>query len=190
MSDIHQLVYASRATFQPADNGGGVEPEVARILMQSRRNNPRRQLVGALYYGDGCFFQCLEGPRATLDELFGRLQEDSRHRDVMVLRRQPVDAPSFVDWSMKYVPAAGDVQTLLAMHGKDRFDPYAFDDALLEAMVGLLHHRSDADSLNPVSVPARAAPAAARRTTSGGGRWLVPALLAIAAVAAALWWLR
>lgn len=190
MSDIHQLVYASRATFQPTDNGGGVEPEVARILMQSRRNNPRRGLVGALYYGDGCFFQCLEGPRASIDDLFGRLQADPRHRDVLVLRRHEIAAPSFAEWSMKYVPTAGDVQTLLAMHGKDRFDPYAFDERLIEAMVGLLHHRADSDGLNPVAPPPRAARAMPEETHEGGARWLLPVLVfvavAVAAVAAVL----
>ncbi|WP_100243649.1 BLUF domain-containing protein [Dyella ginsengisoli] len=190
MSDIQQLVYASRATFQPSNNGGGVEPAVARILMQSRRNNPRRDLVGALYYGDGCFFQCLEGPGAAIDELFGRLLADPRHRDVKVLRRQAIGAPSFADWSMKYVPAASDVQTLLAMHGKGRFDPYDFDDSLLEAMVGLLHRRADADSLNPVSIPAPAAAAGTGARVQPGRSWLVPALLAIAAAAAVAWWLR
>ncbi|HEX5305759.1 MAG TPA: BLUF domain-containing protein [Dyella sp.] len=158
MPDIQQLVYASRATFQASDNGGGVEPEVARILMQSRRNNPRRGLVGALYYGDGCFFQCLEGPQGEIDKLYEELMKDPRHRDLTVLRRQFIASTSFAGWSMKYVPAASDVQTLLAMHGKSRFDPYSFDNELLDAMVTLLHHRSS-EGLNPM--PAAPGPRAA-----------------------------
>lgn len=40
----------------------GIEPSVARILSQSRLNNARRGLVGALYFGGGgCCFQYLEG---------------------------------------------------------------------------------------------------------------------------------
>ena len=197
MSDIQQLVYASRATFQPTDNGGGVEPEVARILMQSRRNNPRRGLVGALYYGDGCFFQCLEGPQAEIDTLYGQLMTDPRHCDLTVLRRQSIGSTSFAGWSMKYVPAATDVQTLLALHGKDRFDPYRFDDALLDAMVTLLHHRSEGDGLNPMPraaigvrpgkpVPA-VQPVAPRR---GVGTRLARVALAIAVVALAALLLR
>ena len=197
MSDIQQLVYASRATFQSTDNGGGVEPEVARILMQSRRNNPRRGLVGALYYGDGCFFQCLEGPQGEIDKLYEQLMKDPRHRDLTVLRRQFIGHTSFAGWSMKYVPAATDVQTLLALHGKDRFDPYSFDNALLDAMVTLLHHRSEGDGLNPMrpaAVGARSGKpgpavqsAASRRSL---GTRLVWVALAIAAVAVAAFLLR
>lgn len=197
MSDIQQLVYASRATFQSTANGGGVEPEVARILMQSRRNNPRRGLVGALYYGDGCFFQCLEGPQGEIDKLYEQLMKDPRHRDLTVLRRQFIGHTSFAGWSMKYVPAATDVQTLLALHGKDRFDPYSFDNALLDAMVTLLHHRSESDGLNPMPPAAVGArpgkpvpavqPAASRRSL---GTRLVWVALAIAAVAVAAFLLR
>lgn len=195
MSDIQQLVYASRATFQPVDNGGGVEPEVARILMQSRRNNPRRGLVGALYYGDGCFFQCLEGPQAEIDALHAQLLEDPRHGELVVLRRQFIGSTSFAGWSMKYVPAAGDVQTLLALHGKDRFDPYSFDPALLDAMVTLLHHRSG-DGLNPMppaAAPSRHAspvpavqPAAPRRSLGVRMAWVVAAIAVVAVAAIAL----
>jgi hypothetical protein len=192
MPDIQQLVYASRATFQSTDNGGGVEPEVGRILMQSRRNNPRRGLVGALYYGDGCFFQCLEGPHAAIDTLYEQLMKDPRHRDLTVLRRQFIGATSFAGWSMKYVPAATDVQTLLALHGKDRFDPYRFDDALLDAMVTLLHRRSDGDDLNPMPAPTGARPgrsvpalqpAAPRRSLGTRLVWVALAIAAVALVA-------
>jgi hypothetical protein len=70
MADLQRMVYASRATFAPSRQGNGIDVEVARILMQSRRNNPRRGLVGALYYGDGAFFQCLEGEPAAIDEVY------------------------------------------------------------------------------------------------------------------------
>jgi hypothetical protein len=171
MSDIQQLVYASRASFKPAANGGGVEPEVARILAQSRHNNPRRQLVGALYYGDGCFFQCLEGPQDAIDALYEQLMVDSRHSDLKVLLRKSIGATSFAGWSMKYVPAATDVQNLLATRGLSKFDPYAFDNALLDAMVGLLHRRAGEASAAPVSAsPGPVAPAAAARKAGAAAK--------------------
>ena len=51
-----RLAYASEATFlaQPVDKG--VEPNVARILMASRSNNTKNDIVGGLYYGDDRFF--------------------------------------------------------------------------------------------------------------------------------------
>ena len=47
MSDLQRMVYASRATFAPSLQGSGIELDVARILMQSRRNNPRRGTASA-----------------------------------------------------------------------------------------------------------------------------------------------
>lgn len=55
-SEYQRFVYASRAAFPTAAKGPGIDPEIARILMQSRRNNPNAGRVGALYFADGCFF--------------------------------------------------------------------------------------------------------------------------------------
>jgi len=155
MADYEELVYASRATFPPTQAAGAVEREVARILLQSRLNNPRRGLVGALYYGDGCFFQCLQGPRPALESTFGAISRDPRHRDVTVLRRQPVATLSFSGWAMKYVPAASDVRALLVRQGLKRFDPYAFDAETLERMIALLQRQpGDTPRQSPAAAPA------------------------------------
>jgi len=143
MSDLQRLVYVSRATFAPSRQSSGIDLEVARILMQSRRNNPRKGLVGALYYGDGCFFQCLEGESAAIDELCARIADDPRHKDMQVLGREPIKARSFSIWAMKYVPNASAVQALMARHGRRQFDPYTFDAALVGAMLDLLRQGAD-----------------------------------------------
>jgi len=158
MSDYEELVYASRATFPPSQAPGAVEREVGRILLQSRRNNPRGGLVGALYYGDGCFFQCLQGPRPALETLFGAISRDPRHRDVTVLRRQPVTTLAFSGWAMKYVPAAADVKALLARQGLKRFDPFAFDTETLERMIALLQRQPGDVPQQAPEVPAVASP--------------------------------
>lgn len=147
MSDLQRLVYASRATFAPSRGGSGIDLEVARILMQSRRNNPRTGLVGALYYGEGCFFQCLEGEPEAIDELCARIATDPRHKDMRVLGRHPIETCSFSVWAMKFVPNASAVQALMTQHGRKRFDPFTFDDALSAAMIDLLRQRADADML-------------------------------------------
>ena len=73
MPSLLRLTYASRARFDDVNGSAGIHPEVSRILIQSRRNNPRSGLVGALYFGDGCFFQVLEGPAAEVEALYQRL---------------------------------------------------------------------------------------------------------------------
>ncbi len=143
VSEYQRLVYASRATFKPIGNGTGIDPEIARILMQSRRNNPANGLVGALYYADGYFFQCLEGRVAAIEQLYARLHHDPRHTDLKILGRQAISAPSFSTWAMKFVPNAKEVSALLARHNRKVFDPSTFDTATIRELVELLLHGSN-----------------------------------------------
>ncbi len=137
-TNLVRLVYASRATFSVGQDNATLNADVARILMQSRRNNPANGLVGALYFAEGCFFQCLEGPAEAVDALYERLPRDPRHRDLIVLSRESVQKPSFSGWSMKFVPNASVVRQLLDRHHLSSFDPYKFSPAMLADMVELL----------------------------------------------------
>ena len=142
-----RIVYASRATFPAIRNGAGIHPEIARILIQSRRNNARRRVVGGLYFADGCFFQCLEGPADVVETLYQKLHSDPRHRDLKVLDRREIAAPRFREWAMKHVPDAPEVRDLLARHGRTGFEPYSFGPGLVEGMVELLLGRPDIGAL-------------------------------------------
>ncbi|MFN3580749.1 MAG: BLUF domain-containing protein, partial [Pseudomonas sp.] len=104
MTDLIRIVYISRATFATSTAANGVEPTVARILSVSRSNNRKNGLVGMLYYGDGCFFQCLEGETSKVQALYKTLLKDSRHTDLKILASEQIKRLSFPDWSMKYVP--------------------------------------------------------------------------------------
>ncbi len=149
-SPFIRLVYASRATFPAGLDNASLNSDLARILMQSRRNNPANGLVGALYFADGCFFQCLEGPAEAVDALYKRLPADPRHRDLTVLSRETIQQPSFSNWSMKFVPNAAVVRQLLDRHKVPTFDPYAFSPAMLSEMINLLLKGPDASlSANP-----------------------------------------
>lgn len=138
-----RLAYASKANFEERPREHGVEPHVARILMASRRNNPKRGLVGGLYYGDGFFFQCLEGESEEVHDLFNRLREDDRHREVTLLMETPINDYSFEDWSMKYVPVDEKVAGFLDKAGLERFNPFVFDTAMTEDMIGVLQNARD-----------------------------------------------
>lgn len=181
---LQQLVYASRATFEASTQTQTAEPEVRRILQESQRNNPQRGLVGALYFGDGCFFQCLEGDEAEIDRLLDGLHRDARHRDLKVLRRTPIKQTSFARWTMKYVPVAGDVQLLLRKHGRHRFDPYVFDAPLLDNMIALLQKRPDAPGDGATDIDsAHARPA---KSTNASPAALIIAGIALATAIVAL----
>lgn len=144
MSNLVQLVYVSRALFPASNNPSAVEPEVAQILAVSRTNNKRNGLVGVLYYGNGCFFQCLEGEVQAVDLLYAKLHYDARHNDLKLLSRRDISQVSFQKWSMKYVSVDIDMKILLASKGHAIFDPYKFKDETVQAILGLLLKASQA----------------------------------------------
>lgn len=181
MTDLQQFVYISRANFAAHRQGRGVPPEVGRILIQSRLNNPRRGLVGALYYGNGCFFQCLEGGAQAIDALYADLLKDPRHRDLKVLHRQDIRQPSFSEWEMKYVPDAAQVRDLMRRRGRVDFDPYRFDPATVGAMVELL--RKGADGMPPAERVEPAVGPFRRRIVRGTAMALVALAVLIAVIA-------
>lgn len=137
MSNLIQLVYISRATIETTQNDY-IVPEVAKILRVSRHNNRARNIVGALYYGNGFFFQCLEGEEQAVQALYEILKTDPRHRDLKIISKKSISERSFGNWEMKYLPAEEEVQKLLRTLGLTHFDPYQFDEAKTNSMLQLL----------------------------------------------------
>ncbi len=125
-----QLTYASTATFK-TDIPGGIESEVARILLQSRRNNAKIAVGGVLHYGDGYFFQCLEGEEAIVNYTYNRVAKDLRHKNVKILSRTHVQQRLFENWSMKYLALEKNLLNVMRLHGLDSFNPYAFSQPLI-----------------------------------------------------------
>lgn len=150
MNQLMRVTYVSRSTFKPFGAQSGIEPNVARILSQSRRNNMHRNLVGVLYYGNGCFFQCLEGNSDDIEKLLESLRRDPRHRDLEILSREPIEYLSFMDWNMKYVSVDQKVQELLKQHQMKRFDPYQFNTEMIQQLVNVFHQ--SAEQLSPVEI--------------------------------------
>lgn len=184
MSEIIELVYASRAAFAPA-GGGGIEPEVARILAQSRRNNPRQNIGGVLCYKDGYFFQCLEGEPHDVEAVYQRIARDPRHQEIRLLSRRTVTRRRFTSWAMKYAAVADDTHRLLQKHGLDRFNPYVFGNDMTRALVSLLHAATDPNA-DPEPRPSPGKPhdvQPAPRRLAGGALAMAVAAMAVALVA-------
>jgi hypothetical protein len=91
------LAYYSSATqaFETASLGP--------VLETSQRNNTRAGVTGLLCHYDGSFLQFLEGEPEAVTETFSRISADPRHRQVLVVYRQPITARAFADWSMSLV---------------------------------------------------------------------------------------
>jgi len=141
---LYRLTYASRSTFKPFLNEGGVDSNIAQILHTARESNKRAGLVGALYYGNGCFFQCLEGKKEKIDVLFEKLLKDGRHKDLKILSYEPIIKSGFSSWEMKYATIDNEVRSFLRQHGITKFDPYKFTDQMTTNLVEMLQKADDA----------------------------------------------
>lgn len=127
---LERLVYESTATGTTASIGN-----LAVILAESQRNNDREGLTGALAAHRDRYIQVVEGPAQALDALLRRLECDPRHRDVVLLGREPIETRLFGRWSMasaRITPAYGAaLDTLVA---DDQLTPPKVIRVLLDAL--------------------------------------------------------
>lgn len=143
MSTLLQIIYISRSTFNSTDSLNKIEPNVARILAKSRINNRKNGLVGVLYFGDGVFFQCLEGDEATINQLMSKLEADPRHQDLKVVSKKYINQLSFADWAMKFAPIDAKIVRFLKANGFERFDPYLFSEETVSKFLDELFYADD-----------------------------------------------
>jgi hypothetical protein len=190
MAQLIRIIYISRSTFKSSKSNSAIEPNVGRILTQSRINNKHNGLVGVLYFGDGCFFQCLEGEDSAVDALYTRLQVDPRHKDIKLLSREPIRALSYEEWAMKFVPLDMQMTQLMREGGLERFDPYRFDKQMVDKVMSLLGQSTSQTTAAEVEKLISQSIAEPTDEKSVMPLWLIAALLVMAAVAAGILFLR
>ena len=128
-----RLLYASRAV----DNNGDA---IASILAHSRQYNPTCGITGILCYGGGVFLQAIEGGRMVVSELYGHIQKDPRHKDVVLLDYEEISERRFGSWTMGTVNLLKLNHSILLKYSeKAELDPYAASGkvslALLEELM-------------------------------------------------------
>ncbi len=143
MKKLIQVIYISRSTFESLESVNQIEPNVARILAKSRVNNRKSGLVGVLYFGDGAFFQCLEGEEEAVVTLLTKLETDPRHKDIKILSRKNIDELSFGVWAMKFTPLDEKITQFLKENGLQSFDPYQFTPEITDKFMSLLFSAND-----------------------------------------------
>lgn len=95
------LLYMSRATRPMA------MAEIDGLLERARTRNEALGVTGALLHYSGRFMQVLEGEPESVEGCFRRILDDVRHAGVRRLHAAPIEAPRFVQWSMRYISATG-----------------------------------------------------------------------------------
>ncbi|MBL8339140.1 MAG: BLUF domain-containing protein [Rhodoferax sp.] len=128
-----RLLYASRAV----DTS---EAAIDAILTQSRNSNPLCGITGILCYGGGVFLQAIEGGRMPVNELYGHIQKDVRHKDVVLLHYEEITERRFGGWTMGQVNVSRiNASILLKYAERPELDPYAVSGrvslALLEELM-------------------------------------------------------
>ncbi len=128
-----RLLYASRAVDTSAE-------AIEDILAQSRLSNPTSGITGILCYGGGIFLQAIEGGRMTVSELFGHIQKDVRHKDVVLLHYEEISERRFGGWTMGRVNLSKLNHSILLKYSeRPELDPYAVSGkvslALLEELM-------------------------------------------------------
>lgn len=99
MGQIHYLTYVSRMTLK-----AGVTPRtLSDIMTVAQRENSAHQITGFLCFGNGYFFQYIEGEKSAIEQLFGNIQRDGRNRDVTLKSKGVIEQRLFQDWQMLMV---------------------------------------------------------------------------------------
>ena len=105
---MHALLYRSRA------RPGLLAHDLNAIIASGEAKNPARDLTGLLLYAEmdavpgapGQFLQWIEGPKESVEDMYGTIESDERHTAVEVLGRGPT------------AELAGDAEALLDREGR------------------------------------------------------------------------
>lgn len=94
---LMQLTYISKISW-----AGKLNPRtLADIQQLATANNYQHGITGILCYGNGCFFQCIEGDKSELSVLKDNICiRDHRHKDVRVHHFTPIEQCHYQGWTM------------------------------------------------------------------------------------------
>lgn len=129
-----RLLYVSRALDPKADE------ETDSILDSSRQHNIANGITGILCYGGGIYLQAIEGGRQQVNELYGHILRDARHKDVVLLHYQEITERRFGGWTMGKVNLSKlNTSIVLKYSEQPELDPYSVSGvvslALLEELM-------------------------------------------------------
>ncbi len=95
-SSLDSLIYVSSAVKSLTLD------EILYLLNRARERNAEYDITGVLLHNDGNFMQYLEGPKGNLDIIYKIIQEDDKHRGIILISREPIEERQFGDWSMAF----------------------------------------------------------------------------------------
>ena len=125
-----RLLYVSRAG-DPEDTKA-----IQSILDSARDHNLSNGITGILCYGGGIYLQAIEGGRIQVNELYGHIVRDDRHKDVALLHYEEITERRFSGWTMGQVNLAKlNTSIVLKYSEKPELDPYSVSGAVSLALL-------------------------------------------------------
>jgi hypothetical protein len=91
---VHHILYRSRATHP------FTQEQLTDLVTHARAYNTYSDITGLLCYCDGTFVQLLEGPEASVLELYAAICQDPRHEQIETLSDTAGPTRWFADWRM------------------------------------------------------------------------------------------
>ena len=96
-TQLKQVIYVSEISDLSSDS-------LTNIYDISQKNNSKSGISGCLLIGSNSYLQLLEGPDSAVENLYSKIQMDSRHKKVKKLFEQNIEEKLFSSWSMKFAP--------------------------------------------------------------------------------------
>lgn len=124
-------------TYISQASGSTSDEDLLKLLEQCRRNNTARGVTGMLLFGNTTYVQCLEGDQANVDELLAKISADPRHTALKVLRREPIAARHYSEWSMGFEQVTEGA--LFQVEGLSNFGLSDFNPEYLESHPEMVH---------------------------------------------------
>ena len=113
------IAYTSRAT----RSLGSVDSD--HLLLDARTSNALSRLAGVLLYGEGLFFQYLEGRKVDVVEAYERIKRSSLRTDIVEPERQEIAHLLFRKWFMGFREAPATLIQKLSNEQWQREAPWA-----------------------------------------------------------------
>ncbi len=131
-----RLLYASRAA-EPVST-----EMVNDILLKARSHNPAMGVTGVLCFGGDIFLQVLEGGRDQVNQLYSKILQDKRHKEVILLEYGEIAERHFNHWTMGQVNLNKlNPSVMLKYSTLPELNPYAVSGhasmALLEELIAI-----------------------------------------------------
>lgn len=98
-TDLYQFIYISRIT-SIGLSGASTLNDIAEV---SIAHNKAENISGILCYGNGYFFQYIEGSEQALTNLKNRILRDDRHKEIQTLAFSAITERRFTGWSLRSI---------------------------------------------------------------------------------------